>query len=86
MQARRPSGFKGITPSFTLQNRFLTFPDHLDLQLGDGLALVDTENLCLSGNRISDKDRSGEFPVLAQKNGPRTWHIHGNQRMEKSGG
>jgi len=54
------------------------------LDLRDGFAFVDTQDFGLGGDRISNENRGRKFPILAQKYGPGSRHIHRNESVEQA--
>jgi hypothetical protein len=73
-----------ITPGLTVEHRLTVVPRDLDSETGEGLGLVNLQDLCFRRNGVADENGGGEFPVLAQKNRPRTGHVHGDKCVKKS--
>ena len=46
---------------------------------------MDAHNLRLGAYRVAYEDRCRELPVLAQEDGPRAGHVHGDQSVEQPG-
>lgn len=47
---------------------------------------MNRQHFCLGGDGVADKDRRGEFPVLAEKHRAGARQIHRHQRMQQAGG
>jgi hypothetical protein len=75
-----------IAPGFAFEHGLAVLAHDFDFELADRFALVDAHNLSGSGDGVADKDRGGEFPVLAQEDSAGAGHVHGDEGVEQPGG
>src|SRR6476659_2754865 len=76
---------KCIAPRLTLQHCFTRLPCDTDLQLRDRFRWMNRDDFGFGGNRVADKDRRGELPVLAEEHRTGARHIHCDERVKNPG-
>ncbi|MEE3259638.1 MAG: hypothetical protein VX293_10555, partial [Candidatus Latescibacterota bacterium] len=69
-------GCEWITPDLAFEDGLAVLAHDRDFEL---FASVDVRDLGCGGDGVADKDRGGEFPVLAQEDGAGAGHVHGDE-------
>ena len=78
-------GSKRVAPSLAFENDFAVLTDHSHRELGHRLGRMETQHLHGRRNGISNVDRGGKPPVLAQKDGAGARNVHRHQRVQEAG-